>query len=72
MSWQFLALRFGCPHSKDPKSRRAGTGGPADGTFKNLKTGATDSGGYTGSRWRIHRWSWMNPDGGFLFHHTLW
>ena len=45
VSWQFLALRFGCPHSKDPKSRRAGTGGPPDGTFKNLKTGATDSGG---------------------------
>lgn len=21
-------LQFGCPHSKDPKSRRAGTGGP--------------------------------------------
>merc|ERR1719163_169689 len=34
--------QFGCPHSKDPKSRRAGTGGPADGTFKNLKTGATE------------------------------
>mmetsp|Transcript_23066 Transcript_23066/g.37554 ORF Transcript_23066/g.37554 Transcript_23066/m.37554 type:complete len:189 (-) Transcript_23066:66-632(-) len=35
--------QFGCPHSKDPKSRRAGTGGPADGTFKNLKTGATET-----------------------------
>merc|ERR1712039_774990 len=34
--------QFGCPHSKDPKSRRAGTGGPPDGTFKNLKTGATE------------------------------
>merc|ERR1719401_1565176 len=31
--------QFGCPHSKDPKSRRAGTGGPPDGSFKNLKTG---------------------------------
>mmetsp|Transcript_139645 Transcript_139645/g.246594 ORF Transcript_139645/g.246594 Transcript_139645/m.246594 type:complete len:237 (+) Transcript_139645:89-799(+) len=31
--------QFGCPHAKDPKSRRAGTGGPPDGTFKNLKTG---------------------------------
>mmetsp|Transcript_15079 Transcript_15079/g.18190 ORF Transcript_15079/g.18190 Transcript_15079/m.18190 type:complete len:237 (+) Transcript_15079:1-711(+) len=32
--------QFGCPHSKDPKSGRAGTGGPKDGTsFKNLKTG---------------------------------
>merc|ERR1719321_2108060 len=34
--------QFGCPHSKDPKSNRAGTGGPPDGTFKNLKTGATE------------------------------
>ena len=24
--------QFGCPHSKDPKSSRAGTGGPPDGT----------------------------------------
>lgn len=31
--------QFGCPHSKDPKSRSAGTGGPRDGTFLNLKTG---------------------------------
>jgi cyclophilin family peptidyl-prolyl cis-trans isomerase len=35
--------QFGCPHSRDPKSRRAGTGGPQDGSFKNLKTGATES-----------------------------
>merc|ERR1719238_1431622 len=34
--------QFGCPHAKDPKSRRAGTGGPPDGTFKNLKTGGTE------------------------------
>merc|ERR1719298_104138 len=34
--------QFGCPNAKDPKSRRAGTGGPQDGTFKNLKTGATE------------------------------
>merc|ERR1712226_1132609 len=34
--------QFGCPHAKDPKSRRAGTGGPPDGTYKNLKTGATE------------------------------
>merc|ERR1711865_99810 len=34
--------QFGCPHSEDPKSGRAGTGGPPDGTFKNLKTGATE------------------------------
>merc|ERR1719178_39577 len=34
--------QFGCPYAKDPKSSRAGTGGPSDGTFKNLKTGATE------------------------------
>mmetsp|Transcript_109004 Transcript_109004/g.198561 ORF Transcript_109004/g.198561 Transcript_109004/m.198561 type:complete len:189 (+) Transcript_109004:99-665(+) len=37
----FMA-QFGCPYAKDPKSRRAGTGGPKDGTFQNLKTGATE------------------------------
>merc|ERR1712170_188531 len=37
----FMA-QFGWPHAKDPKSRRAVTGGPPDGTFKNLKTGATE------------------------------
>mmetsp|Transcript_83719 Transcript_83719/g.148296 ORF Transcript_83719/g.148296 Transcript_83719/m.148296 type:complete len:189 (+) Transcript_83719:89-655(+) len=37
----FMA-QFGCPYAKDPKSRRAGTGGPSDGTFANLKTGATE------------------------------
>merc|ERR1712014_551107 len=31
--------QFGCPYAKDPKSKRAGTGGPPDGTFTNLKTG---------------------------------
>ena len=35
--------QFGCPYSKDPKSQRAGTGGPPDGTFKNLKTGGTET-----------------------------
>jgi len=35
--------QFGCPHSKDPKSQRAGTGGPPDGTFKNLVTGADET-----------------------------
>merc|ERR1719502_345634 len=35
--------QFGCPHSRDPKSKRSGTGGPRDGTFKNLKTGATET-----------------------------
>jgi len=34
--------QFGCPHAKDPKSSRAGTGGPPDGTFKNLGTGAME------------------------------
>ena len=28
-------LQFGCPHSKDPKSSRAGTGGPPHGTIKD-------------------------------------
>merc|ERR1712087_834805 len=31
--------QFGCPNAKDPTSRRSGTGGPPDGSFKNLKTG---------------------------------
>jgi len=35
--------QFGCPKSRDPKSRAAGTGGPKDGTFKNLVTGATET-----------------------------
>jgi len=26
-------IQFGCPHSRDPKSSRAGTGGPAHGTI---------------------------------------
>merc|ERR1711918_223693 len=34
--------QFGCPHAKDPNSRRAGTGGPPDGEFTNLKTGAME------------------------------
>jgi len=34
--------QFGCPHSKDPQSKRSGTGGPPDGEFKNLVTGATE------------------------------
>lgn len=34
-------LQFGCPHSKDPKNNRAGTGGPPAGTqYKNLKDGS--------------------------------
>merc|ERR1719350_796397 len=40
---QFM-LQFGCPHSKDPKSNRAGTGGPQPNSqYKNLATGATIS-----------------------------
>merc|ERR1712086_922738 len=34
--------QFGCPNAKDPKARNAGQGGPPDGTFKNLATGATE------------------------------
>ena len=35
--------QFGCPNARDPKSRAAGQGGPFDGTFKNLKTGGTET-----------------------------
>lgn len=28
-------IQFGCPHSKDPKSNRAGTGGPPHGTIQD-------------------------------------
>ena len=34
--------QFGCPYAKDANSGRAGTGGPQDGTFKNLATGASE------------------------------
>merc|ERR1719504_553482 len=34
--------QFGCPNARDPKSGRAGTGGPPDGTFTNLKTGGKE------------------------------
>merc|ERR1719433_1935851 len=34
--------QFGCPFAKDPKSQRAGTGGPSDGQFKNLATGGME------------------------------
>jgi len=34
--------QFGCPYAKDPNSHAAGTGGPSDGTFKNLATGETE------------------------------
>merc|ERR1719157_425122 len=34
--------QFGCPNAKDPKARNAGQGGPPDGTFKNLVSGATE------------------------------
>eukprot|EP00933_Yihiella_yeosuensis_P040969 TRINITY_DN353_c1_g1_i1.p1 TRINITY_DN353_c1_g1~~TRINITY_DN353_c1_g1_i1.p1 ORF type:complete len:224 (+),score=43.43 TRINITY_DN353_c1_g1_i1:74-745(+) len=37
----FMA-QFGCPNAKDPKSRRAGTGGPQGGTsYTNLADGST-------------------------------
>lgn len=32
----------GCPYSKDPKSNQSGTGGPPDGTFKNLVNGGVE------------------------------
>ena len=35
--------QFGCPFAKDPTSPRAGTGGPEDGTFKNLMTGQDET-----------------------------
>jgi len=38
----FMA-QFGCPNAKNPNSPAAGTGGPADGQFKNLKTGAQET-----------------------------
>merc|ERR1712048_1379699 len=34
--------QFGCPHAKDANSARAGTGGPKDGEFKNLKSQAME------------------------------
>ena len=34
--------QFGCPNSKDPKSSRAGQGGPPDGEFINLVSGETE------------------------------
>jgi len=34
--------QFGCPNAKDPNSKRAGTAGPPDGSFKNLKTDGTE------------------------------
>jgi len=33
--------QFGCPHSKDPNSPRAGTGGPSGGTSFTLPSGET-------------------------------
>jgi len=40
-------LQFGCPHSRDPNSRRAGTGGPAGGGSYQAagKTITRDAGG---------------------------
>ena len=34
--------QFGCPFARQPHHPRAGTGGPDDGTFKNLRTGGTE------------------------------
>lgn len=41
--------QFGCPYSKDPHSGRSGTGGPPDGTFKNLLTGVTETRSHGGN-----------------------
>lgn len=35
--------QFGCPNAKDPNSKKAGTGGPPNGTFKNLITLGNES-----------------------------
>ncbi|CAJ1348756.1 unnamed protein product [Effrenium voratum] len=35
-------IQFGCPNAKDPFSPYAGTGGPPDGSFKNLVTGEVE------------------------------
>ncbi|CAE7277169.1 Peptidyl-prolyl cis-trans isomerase A [Symbiodinium microadriaticum] len=37
----FMA-QFGCPFSRDPHCKRAGSGGPRDGSFPNLQTGAAE------------------------------
>lgn len=34
--------QFGCPNAKDPRHPRAGTSGPPDGPFQNLKTGGIE------------------------------
>ena len=34
--------QFGCPYAKDPKSGRAGTGGPDDGKYPNYATGTVE------------------------------
>eukprot|EP00928_Gymnodinium_smaydae_P074605 TRINITY_DN57636_c0_g1_i1.p1 TRINITY_DN57636_c0_g1~~TRINITY_DN57636_c0_g1_i1.p1 ORF type:complete len:347 (+),score=52.16 TRINITY_DN57636_c0_g1_i1:35-1042(+) len=34
--------QFGCPHARDPNSKKAGTGNPPDGVFRNLVTGAME------------------------------
>ncbi|CAK9036788.1 unnamed protein product [Durusdinium trenchii] len=35
-------IQSGCPFSKDPHNKSAGSGGPVDGNFQNLQTGATE------------------------------
>eukprot|EP00434_Breviolum_minutum_P032991 symbB.v1.2.029186.t1/scaffold3167.1/size62076/8 len=35
-------IQTGCPFSKDPYNKSAGTGGPCDGSFQNLQSGATE------------------------------
>jgi len=35
--------QFGCPYAKDPQAKKAGTGGPENGEFRNLKTSQMES-----------------------------
>ena len=37
-----FVVQFGCPHAKNHKSKKAGTGGPPDGTFHNLARNQTE------------------------------
>ena len=45
-------LQFGCPHSKDPKSPRAGTGDGPDGAIKDEHTARKSRTSPARSRWR--------------------
>ena len=36
-------IQFGCPHARNPKSKKAGSGGPTDGSFWNLARNASEA-----------------------------